>query len=126
MIVLFVPMDLAVKAIVLLVLAAVLVTAVILAEKKARDRVGTEADIGYVKTGENDRYHYDFYEDKVTVSGAAECVIPFAELLSVHDIGSAFQFRTSERSFTVKKSGFARDDIKRFRDLMIANGKKVI
>ncbi|MBR6045386.1 MAG: hypothetical protein IKP47_07115 [Ruminococcus sp.] len=90
---------------------------------KSRNRDSKLSSAGFIRTGDTRTYIYEFTEETVTVSidGEKE-TFDLTEIQSARDIGAAFQLRTAANNYTVKKSGFAKEDIKRFRDLMIYKG----
>ena len=91
------------------------------APKTSKKDNSSISEMGLIRTGESDKYHYDFYEDRFSVSGSAEADVKYTDILSVRDIGGAFQIKTSERSYTVKKTGFPNENKKSFRKLMEKN-----
>lgn len=83
------------------------------------------SEMGLIRTGESDKYHYDFYEDRFSVSGCVESNVMLSDILSVRDIGGAYQIKTPERSYTVKKSGFTEENKNSFRELMKKKNIKI-
>ncbi len=116
------PMSGGLKAVLVTALALIIIVpAVVLNVRKKKDHTGTTADMGFVRIGESDRYHFDFYEDKVVVSGADEREVRFSELISVRDIGGAFQLKLKDKNYSVKKQGFSEGGAKAFKALMERN-----
>ena len=80
---------------------------ILLIRKKDRSTTGTTADMGFVPTGDKQAYRYEFGLDGFTVRSDETREMSYSEIISVRDIGGAFQMKTSAASYTLKKSGFS-------------------
>ena len=78
--------------------------------------------VGLIRTGDSERFHYEFYENSFSVTKDEKKEYEYSSVVSVRDIGGAFQIKTAEASYTVKKSGFPGDGAKEFKPFMESCG----
>ncbi len=105
-----------------ILICGVIILAVIMTSKGRKKSTGSTAELGFITTGECDRYHYDFFNDKISITGKEKIEVPISEIRTIRDIGSAYQLRASDRNYTLKKNGFTDGGAKKFTELMKTNG----
>ena len=87
--------------------------------KKASSKL---SEAGYIRTGNSKLYSYSFTEDEFTVASDETKTVKISDIINVRDIRGAYQIKTADGNFTLKKKGFSDGGVKKFRDLMIYKG----
>ncbi len=82
--------------------------------------------MGLLRTGDSVTYRYEFFEDRFTASTDTTWEYPYSQLISVRDIGGAFQMKTPQAAYTVKKKGFSEGGLNAFKELMTRNRIQII
>ena len=87
-----------------------------------REKDSAMTGVGLIRTGDSEKYHYEFFETGFSVTKDEKKEYEYSSLSSVRDIGGAYQIKTADASYTVKKAGFSEDGDNRFRALMGSRG----
>ena len=83
---------------------------------------GSITNVGLIRTGESEAFHYEFYEKCFTVTVKEKKEHDYSDIASIRDIGGAYQIKTADASYTVKKAGFSEGGNQRFKELMESSG----
>lgn len=75
-----------------------------------------------IRTGDTFSYRYEFDETGFTVSGNADKTVRWEDVISIRNIGNAYQIKCGEDHFTVKKQGFTGGSDKAFKALLESKG----
>lgn len=86
------------------------------------EKESSMAGVGLIRTGDSEKYHYDFFETGFSVTKDEKKDYEYSALISIRDIGGAYQIKTSDTSYTVKKKGFSEGGAKKFKALMESRG----
>ena len=89
---------------------------------KASGGESAMSELGYIRTGDTVSYSYEFYEKSFSVTTDERKEYEFSRLLAVRDIGGAYQIKTADASYTLKKAGFSEGGEQKFRALMESSG----
>lgn len=80
------------------------------------------SDLGLIRTGDSEKYSYEFFDRSFSVTRDEKKEYEYSAILSVRDIGGAYQIKTQDASYTVKKAGFSEGGANRFKALMESCG----
>ncbi|MBR1383168.1 MAG: hypothetical protein IJ555_05075 [Ruminococcus sp.] len=111
--------------IVISILMAVAVVEMWIKSPKPKEGSTKLSQAGFIRTGNSKLFSYSFTENDFTVSSDETETVSIEDIISVRDIGGAFQIKTPLKNYTLKKAGFSDGGEKKFHDLMIYKGVSI-